>query len=204
MRKYIVAIITLGSLCAVANQAIDDALQETVINGCLSSRRTAGQIEEWGIPDRLFREPLFTNLVSVLRRELASCDFAYVNALTGSVKRAAFVAALTKCGNDAYHDSLVRWFGQGMSLVSANVMVCDMFLFPVGTNMEDYMDMHFDAPGVSNVLNNVKHLYQIAGDSANVAAIDWILSGNSKTTKMEAVRNGLIDRIRDGSGDSQQ
>ena len=68
--------------------------------------------------------------------------------------------------------------------------------------MEDYMDMHFDAPGISNVLNNVKHLHQGAGDSADVAAIDWILSGNSKASKMEDVQSGLVDRVRDGSTSS--
>lgn len=182
---------------------INDAIQSVVANGCLSDRRTAGQIEEWGVPGRVFREPTFTNLVSILNRELNNCDFADVNALTVAVERAVFVAALTKCGTVAYHDSLVRWFGREPLPASANVAVCDMFIFPVGTNMEDYMDMHFNAPGISNVLNNVKHVYQAAGDSVTVVAIDRILSGNAKTSKMEDVQNGLVDRIRDGSSGSQ-
>ena len=199
MKRHVVILFVLCVFYAFANQAVDDALQSVIQNGCLSNPRAAGQIEEWGVPERLFQEPSFTNLVSILNQELVNCDFAYVNALTGTVKRAAFVAALTKCGNVAYHDSLVRWFGQESLPAAANVKVCKMFVFPLGTNMEDYMDMHFDAPGISNVLNNVKHLHQGAGDSADVAAIDWILSGNSKASKMEDVQSGLVDRVRDGS-----
>ena len=128
MKRHVVILFVLCVFYAFANQAVDDALQSVIQNGCLSNPRAAGQIEEWGVPERLFQEPSFTNLVSILNQELVNCDFAYVNALTGTVKRAAFVAALTKCGNVAYHDSLVRWFGQESLPAAANVKVCTAIL----------------------------------------------------------------------------
>ena len=78
MKRHVVILFVLCVFYAFANQAVDDALQSVIQNGCLSNRRAAGQIEEWGVPERLFQEPSFTNLVSILNQELVNCDFAYV------------------------------------------------------------------------------------------------------------------------------
>lgn len=178
---------------------IDDALQSVIENGCLSDRRTAGQIEEWGVPNELFSETRFTNLVSVMRANVTACPRSFVCGLTNLVDRAVFVAALTECGRAAYHDSVVRWFGQRPVTQPIDVEVLDSFLFPIGTNMEDYMDMHFDAPGISNVLNNAKELYLARSNTVMAIAIDAVLSGEIRTSKMRDLGEGLIDRIRDGS-----
>ena len=184
---------------SMANQEIDVALRTTVNGGCLSDRRTATQLRNWGVPDRLFSEPAFTNLVSVMNRELSNCDYEYVNGLTGIVKRAAFVAALTQCGVAAYHDSVVRWLGQDLVPQDARVKVWEDVTLPIATDMEDYMAMHYDAPGISNVLLNVKSLHHAASNTVSEAAIDSILSGTVKANKLYYLQNGLVDRIRDGS-----
>lgn len=197
----VVLVMSLSCSFVLANEQVESALNQVVTQGCLSNRRTVLSLDEWGPPEKLFIEPQFTNLVSVVRRELVNCDFQYVNGLTGLVKRVAFASALTKCGVTAYHDSVVRWLGQNTLPPSVNVKVWHSVLFPIGTNMEDYLDMHFDDQGISNILTNVRLLYCAAGVSNEVAAIDWILSGESKKSKVDDVRNGLLDRIRDGSSE---
>ena len=199
MKRWLVIIVTSVSCGIYANQLVDAALTSTVINGCLASRRMELHVKGWGVPERLFSEPAFTNLVSVVNRELPNCDYEYVNGLTGIVKRAAFVAALTQCGVAAYHDSVVRWLGQDQPPQDARVKVWKDVTLPIATNMEDYMAMHYDAPGISNVLMNVKRLHHAASNAVAEAAIDSVLSGATKANKLYYLHNGLVDRIRDGS-----
>lgn len=199
MRKYVVAFAALCTFYALANQVIDDALQSVITNGCLSDRRTADQIDEWGVPGELFSEARFTNLVSVMRANVATCPPSYVYGLTNLVRRAVFVAALTECGRSVYRDSVVRWFGQRPMTQPIDIEVLDSFLFPVGTSMEDYIDMHFDVPGVSNVLSNAKEIYQARSNTVIVAALDAVLSGEIRASKTRDLDAGLIDRILDGS-----
>lgn len=181
------------------NVYVDDALHCAVTNGCMAQRKVVRSIEEFGAPPSLFKEPMFTNLVEVLSNHVGECGAAYVGGLTGIVRRTVFVAALTKCGPDIYGNSMIRWFGGDSALIPYDVKVIDAFIEPLGTSLEDYTPMHFDTPGISNVLNNARSLYLASSNTVGVALIDYILSGENKTTLIRGRASGLIDRIRDGS-----
>ena len=62
MKRWLVIIVTSVSCGIYANQLVDAALTSTVINGCLASRRMELHVKGWGVPERLFSEPAFTNL----------------------------------------------------------------------------------------------------------------------------------------------
>ena len=201
MKRMIKAIfIVMLAHSVFANLAVEDALDRVIAtSACLSERNIAGRISNWGVPQELFKEACFTNLVAIMQREHEDCEFEYINGLTGVVKRAVFVAALTRCGELVYHDSLVRWFGQSSIPVTANIVVWDSFLFPIATDMEEYVDMNFDDPGVCMVLNNIKKLYHDSNNAIGEEMIERIQSGESKSFKLKGLESGLIKRIKAGN-----
>lgn len=198
-RLLVLCILAFNAGFARGCEIVYNALTNTIANGCLAQKRTIKSLREWGAPQRLFSESHFSNLVNAVSLHVNECDATFVNGLTGIVERTAFVAALVECGPEVYRDSVVRWYGNSSNLTNADVRVLDSLLFPIGTNMEDYMDMHYDAPGVSNVLIRSKLLYLSIGDDASATAVENILSGRVRASKLRDLDSGLLDRILDGN-----
>ena len=200
MNKLIImTLVTTGVLAAFCHQLIDDAMRAAKENGCLSDRDSALQIPNWGVPDQLFSEPAFTNLVNVVRSNVMVCGADYVSSLTNDVDRALFVAALTACGSEVFRESVVGWFGSQTNQVCSNISILNSFIHPIATELEDYMSMHYDAPGISNVLVNARNMYLASSNSVSAAAMDCILSGETRASKLSDLQCGLIECIKDGT-----
>ena len=186
------------TLSAFACGEIDNALNQVLTNSSVSARRVALSIPEFGVSPRLYSEGAFTNLVAIVDSKIQDCDAQYISTLTNNVRRAIFVAALTRCGAETYRTSIVRWFGNSIDISIHDTDVLEGFIFPAGTELENYIDMHYDAPGISNVLINVKNIYQATSNAVVVTAIEKSLSGDTRRSLLEEYNAGILESIKDG------
>ena len=77
INKYGLGVLVVSvAVMTSANEQIDQAIDDLMANSCLTNRRVASHVAEWGIPDSVSSEPLFTNLVSVVSRDI-SIPFAH-------------------------------------------------------------------------------------------------------------------------------
>ena len=182
-------------IVAMADEQITAAVEDVIRCSCVTNRRVASSIPSWGVPDRLLKEPSFTNLVNVVRSRIDLCPASFVCEMTNAVHKEIFIAALAECGPDTYRNALVRWFGGALpSGVSPDVV--DHFASPVCPSMYGYFIRHYDDPGVSNVWLNIKSLYLASSNTVNAAGIDEILSGEARRyfDDMDEIERSLRER----------
>ena len=76
INKYGLGVLVVSvAVMTSANEQIEQAIDDLMANSCLTNRRVASRVAEWGIPDSVSSEPLFTNLVSVVSREIVRFHF---------------------------------------------------------------------------------------------------------------------------------
>lgn len=178
--KFVLSVLTiLLMLTSLANHQICQALANLADNSCLTNRRIALSVGEWGASDRLYAEPLFSNLVSVVNHEYGNCSNTFLSGMTNAVMREVLVGALAKCGQNIFRDAVVGWFGGGVPMdVPANVI--DGFAMPANAIVGDYFILHYNEPGISNVWANLKSLYLTSSNVVEAARLDDIISGKTK------------------------
>ena len=130
INKYGLGVLVVSvAVMTSANEQIDQAIDDLMANSCLTNRRVASHVAEWGIPDSVSSEPLFTNLVSVVSREYGNCTVSFLEGMTNEVKREVFVGALAKCGQEVYKNAVAGWFG-GENLPLGSTEVIKGFAMP--------------------------------------------------------------------------
>lgn len=171
--------VVLSSMTALANEEIESAIDDVMRYSCLTNRRTAHSVPEWGVPSRLLVEPSFTSLVEVVRTGIASCGASFACGMTNDVRREVFIAALASCGETVYTNAVVRWFGGDVQAdVSPNWI--RTYASPMSTCMDGYFSVHYDEPAIKKVWQNMKAGYLASNDTENAAWVDRVLAGEAK------------------------
>ena len=198
INKYGLGVLVVSvAVMTSANEQIDQAIDDLMANSCLTNRRVASHVAEWGIPDSVSSEPLFTNLVSVVSREYGNCTVSFLEGMTNEVKREVFVGALAKCGQEVYKNAVAGWFG-GENLPLGSTEVIKGFAMPSNAAVGEYFILHYNEPGVSNVWANLKSLYLASSNTVAAARLCDITSGKTK-----AYLEMMKDLEREGTEDPQ-
>ena len=162
-----------------ADEQIDRAIDDVMRFSCLTNYATAHSVPEWGCPAKLLVEPSFTNLVQVVRERIDNVGVSFACGMTNDVRRRVFIAALSECGEIVYTNAVVRWFG-GEIPASVSPEWMERYVFPATTRMEGYCSMHYDAPPIKKVWQNIKTVYLMSNDTENAAWVDEVLAGEAK------------------------
>lgn len=163
-----------------SEEEIASALRSVMETPHLNTRRVRGTISDYGLTDRIYRMPEFTNLVSAISDNAATCSGTYVYGLTNVVERIVFLGALAECGEDAYRALVVQTLGGETNNIPRDPRYLMDFIFPPHTRLESYFGMNYDNVGISNVLVNVRDIFTADNVTNTIRGVNRVLSGEYK------------------------
>lgn len=183
MNKFsVLATMIMATMCSVGNDHIRTAIDLAITENFSETNSDILIAAECGLPYSLYTSSSFSNLVSVVRSEVDGCTVSFVCSMTNYVPRKVFIEAVISCGQTAYRNAVVNWFG-GPTVPAVQPEVIEAFVVPTRTSMEGYFIDHYNEPGVSNVWVNIKSRYMTIGADDEAAGIDDVLSGKSKAER---------------------
>lgn len=170
---------------------LTDGIRQVLASVNMSNRAFHGHVDEYGLPLQVFRLETFRAFVVSLSNQVATCSSEYVYGLTNKYERAVFLGALSECGVTAYTNILIRTLGGNPAQIPRDSQFVDDIIWMIGTRLEDYTGLHYDEPGISNVLNNAKFIFQETGATNEVQSMDYLMSGRFKRHREWMRVNGL-------------
>ena len=167
-------------------------IRQVISSVNMSAKAFRGCVSNFGLPPRVYQLSSFCALVETLSNQVAICSADYVYGLTNKCERAVFLGALSECGATAYTNILIRTLGGNLAQIPRDSRMIHDMIWMIGTRLEDYTGLHYNEPGISNVLNNAKFIFQETGATNEVQSMDQLMSGRFKRETEWMRANGLL------------